>query len=242
MKFCVLIPCYNHAGPVAAVARAAQLYYPVMVVDDGSTARLPDLPGCERLRLERHSGKGAALQAGFERARELGFTHVITMDADGQHFAEDLPKFIAIATAQPDALVVGVRDFFAAGCPPHRRRSNEVSTFWFRVETGRPLTDTHCGFRCYPLGLAQRLKTRWGWYAFELEFMVRAAWVGAPIVSVPVKCTYTPDQSRQSHFRPIKDLAHITIMNIGLVLQSWVVPLKLRAAWSSAWPNRVIGD
>ena len=231
MKFCVLIPCFNHAATVAAVARAAAAQHPVLVVDDGSTVPLPELPGCKVIRLERNLGKGAALRAGLRRAAELGFTHAITMDADGQHYAEDLPKFCAVATAQPDALVVGVRDFYAAGCPTHRRRSNAVSTFWFRVETGVRLGDTQCGFRCYPLGLAQRVKTRSGRYAFELEFLVRAAWVGAPIVAVPVKCSYA-DGIRNSHFRPVKDLAHITLMNIGLVLQSWVVPPRLRTAWS----------
>jgi uncharacterized protein (DUF2062 family) len=80
--------------------------------------------------------------------------------------------------------------------------------------------------------LTERLKTRSGRYAFELEFMVRASWVGTPILAVPVKCTYAPDQIRQSHFRPVRDLAHITLMNIGLVLQSWFVPRTLRVAWS----------
>ena len=231
MKFCVLIPCFNHPATVAAVARAAAAQHPVLVVDDGSTVPLPELPGATVLRLGKNSGKGAALRAGLRRAAELGFTHAITMDADGQHYAEDLPKFCAAATAQPDALVVGVRDFYAAGCPTHRRRSNAVSTFWFRVETGVRLGDTQCGFRCYPLALAQRVKTRSGRYAFELEFLVRAAWVGAPIVAVPVKCSYA-DGIRNSHFRPVKDLAHITLMNIGLVLQSWFVPVTLRTAWS----------
>ena len=129
-------------------------------------------------------------------------------------------------------LAVGVRDFYAAGCPTHRRRSNAVSTFWFRAETGVRLGDTQCGFRGYPLALTQRLKTRAGRYAFELEFMVRAAWVGTPIVAVPVKCTYAPGKVGQSHFRPVRDLAHITTMNIGLVLQSWFVPQSLRVAWS----------
>jgi len=231
MKFCVVIPCFNHATTVAAVVRSAQEHFPVLVVDDGSTLPLPDLPGCTMFTLKPNGGKGAALRAGLQRAAELGFTHAITMDADGQHFAEDLPKLFAAATLQPDALIVGVRDFFAAGCPTHRRRSNAVSTFWFRVETGVRLGDTQCGFRCYPLALAQRLKARSGRYAFELEFMVRASWVGTPIVAVPVKCSYA-DGIRNSHFRPVKDLAHITIMNIGLVLQSWFVPLALRTAWS----------
>jgi uncharacterized protein (DUF2062 family) len=232
VKPCIVIPCFNHAKTVAVVARAAQAHCPVLVVDDGSTVSLPEMPGCTVIRLEHNSGKGAALRAGFQRASELDFTHVITMDSDGQHFAEDLSKFLTVASAQPDALAVGVRDFYAAGCPTHRRRSNAVSTFWFRAETGVRLSDTHCGFRCCPVTLTQRLKTRSGRYAFELEFMVRASWVGTPIVAVPVKCTYAPDQLRQSHFRPVRDLAHITIMNIGLVLQSWIVPQSLRVAWS----------
>jgi uncharacterized protein (DUF2062 family) len=232
MKFCIVIPCFNHFVTFAAVARAAQKFCPVVVVDDGSALPLPELPDCDLIRLKKNSGKGAALRAGFQRAVELGFTHAITMDADGQHFAEDLPKFLAAAQAQPEALIVGVRDFFAAGCPTHRRRSNAVSTFWFRVETGVRLPDTQCGFRCYPLSLTQRLETRSGRYAFELEFMVRASWVGTPIIAVPVKCSYVPDQLRQSHFRPVRDLVHITIMNIGLVLQSWFVPRTLRIAWS----------
>jgi uncharacterized protein (DUF2062 family) len=232
VKPCILIPCYNHVATVAAVAQAALAHAPVLIVDDGSTLPLPEMPGCLRLRLAKNSGKGAALRAGLQRAAELGFTHAITMDSDGQHFAEDLPKFLELARTQPDTLLVGVRDFYAAGCPTHRRRSNAVSTFWFRVETGVRLGDTQCGFRCYPLALAQKIKTRSGRYAFELEFMVRASWIGTPIVAVPVKCTYEPDQLRQSHFRPVRDLAHITIMNIGLVLQSWFVPRPLRVAWS----------
>jgi uncharacterized protein (DUF2062 family) len=232
MKPCIVIPCYNHPATVAAVARSAQAYCPVLVVDDGSTLPLPELPGCTLIRLETNSGKGAALLAGFKRAAELGYSHVITMDADGQHFAEDLPKFLTLAEKQPDALAVGVRDFFAAGCPTHRRRSNAVSTFWFRVETGVRLGDTQCGFRCYPVPLTQSLCLRSGRYALELEFMVRASWIGTPIVAVPVHCTYAPDQIRLSHFRPVKDLAHITFMNIGLVLQSWFVPRTLRVLWS----------
>ncbi len=233
MRFCVVIPCFNHVGTVAEVVRGAQAHCPVIVVDDGSTKPLPELPGATLVRLAKNSGKAAALRAGFQRAIEDGFSHAITMDSDGQHFAEDLPKFLKAAQAQPDAMLVGVRDFFAAGCPTHRRRSNAVSTFWFRAETGVRLGDTQCGFRCYPLELVKRLRVRSGRYAYELEFMVRASWVGTTLVPVPVSCTYRPEQIRQSHFRPVRDLAHITLMNIGLVLQSWTVPRPVRVAWSS---------
>ena len=232
MKPCVVIPCFNHSATVAAVALAALRHAPVIVVDDGSTEKLPELPGCDVVRLKQNGGKAAALRAGFQRAIELGFTHVITMDADGQHFAEDLPEFLVAATAQPDAYLVGVRDLVAAGCPKHRQRSNLISTFWYRVETGVTLSDTQCGFRCYPLSLVQQLKIRSGRYAYELEFMVRAAWVGTQIVPVLVKCTYEPGKTGVSHFRTVRDFVHITHMNILLVLQSWLVPLSLRVDWS----------
>jgi len=232
VKPCVLIPCYNHSGTVGAVARAALEHCSVIVVDDGSTVPLPELSGCTLVRLERNGGKAAALRTGFQRAIELGFTHAITMDADGQHFAEDLPKFLTAAQSQSDAYLVGVRDLVAAGCPGHRQRSNRISTFWYRVETGVRLSDTQCGFRCYPLSLVQQLRVKSGRYAYELEFMVRAAWVGTEIVPVPAKCTYAPGQTGVSHFRTVRDFVHITNMNILLVLQSWFVPAPLRVAWS----------
>lgn len=232
MRPCVVIPCFNHSATVAAVALAALQHAPVMVVDDGSTEKLPELAGCDVVRLKQNSGKAAALRAGFHRATELGFTHVITMDADGQHFAEDLPKFLSAVESQPDAYLVGVRDLVAAGCPRHRQRSNRISTFWYRIETGVTLGDTQCGFRCYPLTLVQRLKIRSGRYAYELEFMVRAAWVGTKIVAVPVRCSYKSGKTGVSHFRTVRDFVHITNMNILLVLQSWLVPLSLRVDWS----------
>lgn len=232
MKFCIVVPCFNHSGTVAAVAAAALKHAPVIVVDDGSTEVLPELPGCEVIKLAINGGKGAALREGFARADSLGYSHVVTVDADGQHDVGDMPKFFAAAEAQPDALVVGVRDFVAAGAPAGRRRSNAFSNFWFKAETGVKLGDTQCGFRCYPVSLAKQVVTKSGRYAFELEFMVRAAWVGAPVIGVPVSCNYAPEFVRRSHFRPVVDFVRITNMNIGLVLQSWTVPQVLRAAWS----------
>jgi len=232
VRICVIIPCFNHSTTVAAVVRGAEQYCPVLLVDDGSTQSLSHLNGIEVIRLAENRGKGAALRAGFQRAAELGFTHAITMDADGQHSIEDLPNLIAAARQYPEALILGVRDFLGPNVPAGRRRSNAVSSFWFGVETGVRLPDTQCGFRCYPVELTQRLRVRSQRYAFELEFMVRSAWTGVAIVPVVVQCIYQPKQSRQSHFRPVLDLTRITLMNIGLVLQSWVVPQRLRAEWS----------
>jgi glycosyltransferase involved in cell wall biosynthesis len=225
---CVLIPCYNHGATVGAVARGALAYCPVLVVDDGSAPPVSVPAGVELIRFDQNRGKAAALRAGFDHAAQAGFTHVITMDADAQHAPADLPKFLAAVAQQPDALVVGIRDFVAAGAPGRRRRANAVSNFWFRIETGIRLPDTQCGFRCYPLALVRRLQIHSGRYAYELEVLVRAVWAGAMLVPVAVRCSYQPAQVRQSHFRPWLDSWRIANVNARLVWRAWVWPAVRR--------------
>ena len=232
MKACIVIPCYNHTGTVGDVARAAAALLPVIVVDDGSTERVEVPEGVTLIRFEQNRGKGAALRAAFERATQAGFTHAVTIDADGQHAAEDIPKILEAAAREPGALVVGVRDFAAAGAPTARRRSNEFSNFWVRVETGVRLPDTQCGFRCYPLGPTLALRVRAERYAYELEALVRAAWTELALVTVPVGCTYQPEQVQRSHFRPLVDTLRISQLNMKLSLQAWFAPASLRKAWS----------
>ncbi len=217
---------------VSDVVRGAQAYCPVIVVDDGSTDNPPAFDGIHLIRFEQNRGKGAALQAGFAKAAELGFTHVVTMDADGQHFSDGIPNFLEEAARQPGALLVGVRDFSAAKTPKRQWGGNLLSNFWFRVGTGVQLGDTQCGFRCYPLASTMKIRTRAQRYAFELESLVRAAWLGIPIVAVPVRSCYSAAIVRQSHYRPIVDFVRITKMQFGLVAQSLFVPLELRRAWS----------
>jgi uncharacterized protein (DUF2062 family) len=242
VKACIVIPCYNHAGTVADVVRGALAHGPVIVVDDGSTEAMPALPGAELITLQPNQGKGAALCAAFRAAAAAGYTHAVTMDADGQHQADDIPKFLALARQQPDALLVGVRDFIAAGAPKGRRRANAFSNFWFKAETGVHLGDTQCGFRCYPLALMNQLHVRSGRYAFEQELLVRAAWAGAALVPVPVQCSYAPEQVRRSHFRPVLDMARFSHLNAKLAIQAFLIPQRVRAAWSRGerWPARKI--
>jgi len=237
VKFCIIIPVFNHAGTAAEVISAARKHFPVIAIDDGSTDGVRFPPDIELVHFSQNRGKGAALRAGFRRAQELGFTHAITMDADGQHSIDDLPKFVEACTRQPDALVIGVRDLVRGGAPKGRQRSNAVSNFWFHVETGVRLSDTQCGFRAYPLREVGSIQTHSERYAFELELLVRSAWCGIALVPVPVDVRYSAITMAHSHFRPVVDLAHITTMNIGLVLQSWFVPLPLRARWSCGPAN-----
>jgi len=231
-RICVVIPVYNHAATLRRVVREAQAFLPVVVVNDGSTDATPAVLAEERditlLTLPSNQGKAAALGAGFDRARELGFTHAITIDADGQHPTGALAEFIAACQRQPDALVVGVRDLKQDGAPWPRRLSNHLSSFWFKFETSVPLRDTQCGYRCYPLQAVGRLRTSARRYAWELEVMVRAAWAGVPLVPLPIASDYRAATSRLSHFEPGRDMLEISWVHSRLCFQAFCLPALLR--------------
>jgi uncharacterized protein (DUF2062 family) len=233
---CVLIPVYNHAATLMDVVRAARRHVPVLVVDDGSTdgadALLAAEPGIAFLRLPRNEGKGAALRAGFARAAEMGYTHAITMDADGQHLADDLPAFAEACRRDPAVFWVGIRDLKGSGAPRVRRFTNAFSNFWFWVETGLAFSDTQCGFRCYPLAMTRHLAVRSGRYAYELEMLVRAAWSDVPLRPVPVRVDYLRPQSQRSHFHPAADFLRISLLNTRLVIQAFFLPRLVRALQS----------
>ncbi len=234
---CVLIPVYNHASTLPAVVEAAAAQLPVIVVDDGSTDGAADwLKTRGDIRWtahERNRGKGEALRTGFRLAAEAGFTHAITIDADGQHLPKDIPAFVQLCRERPEAVLVGVRDFAAAGAPSDRHAANRVSNFWFYAITGARLGDTQCGFRCYPLELVNSLITRAGRYGYELELLVRAAWAGRPLLPTPVGVLYSEQTVRGSHFRPVVDVLRIARLNARLLLQVFFVPLPLRGLLST---------
>jgi len=224
-RLCVLIPVYNHELTVQRVALEARRLFPVIVVDDGSTDQTPSLlastPGITLVRLTQNCGKAAALRAGFARAERMGFTHVITMDADGQHPTSSLPRFAARCADNPQAFIIGVRDLKAARAPRLRRLSNAISAFWFRRETGLKWSDSQCGYRLYPLAKLKQLPTRSQRYAFELEVMLKAAWAGIPLLSEPVEVDYSARTSRLSHFHPLRDLGEISFVHWRMALQAF---------------------
>ncbi len=233
---CILIPVYNHAATLPAVAEAAAEYFPVFVVDDGSSDGALDwLATKTDIRWTRHEvnrGKGEALRTGFQLACKEGFTHAITIDADGQHLSSEIPLFAQLCVEQPDAVLVGVRNFVAAGAPRDRRWANRVSNFWFWAATGRRLADTQCGFRAYPLELVTRLVGRVRRYGYELELLARASWMDRPLVPVSVSVIYNEQTVKGSHFRPIMDFLRIARLNARLMLQAFFVPKPLRALLS----------
>ena len=231
-RICVVIPVYNHALTLGRVIAGARAFLPVIVVNDGSTddtaAVLAQETGITLVTLRENQGKADALKSGFARAQELGYTHAITIDADGQHPTTAIPAFGEACRRQPDAFIIGVRELRQAGAPLERRLTNALSTFWFKVETGVPLTDTQCGYRCYPLDAARRLPVKFGRYAYELEVMVLAAWAGIPLVPLPFEVDYAAPTSRLSHFRPLRDFTQISRLHSRLSLVAFCTPPALR--------------
>lgn len=232
LRFGIVIPVYNHALTVGRVVRGAGAHFPVIAVDDGSTDGtgriLAAEPGVTVVTLPFNQGKGAALRAGFARAEALGFTHVITLDADGQLAPEEVPWIAAASRQQPEALIVGVRDLVRERAPRLRRLANRASTIWFRAQTGVPLPDTQCGFRGYPLQLLRGLRAGAERYAYELEVLVRAAWAGVAIVPQAVSADYAAATSRRSHFHPAWDLARIALLQWRLTLLRPAEPARPR--------------
>ena len=223
---------FNHALTLKSIIDGAKQLFPVIVVNDGSTdATAQVLAGTSGIRvvtLDRNQGKGAALQAGFARAIELGFTHTITLDADGQHPVSALSAFADQCRVHPDALIVGVRDLKESGAPLIRRIPNALSNFWFRFETGIRLSDTQCGYRVYPACLIRKLNVESSRYAFELEVMVKAAWAGIPLIPQSVQADYAAPTSRLSHFDPWRDLLRITLVHFRLSAMAVFAPRSAR--------------
>ena len=160
----------------------------------------------------------------------MGFTHAITIDADGQHFADDIPVFINQFNNHVDAIIVGTRNLTEENMPRGNTFANRFSNFWFRLQTGIDLQDTQSGYRLYPLGALRGLGLITSRYEAELELLVFSAWAGTPITSIPVKVYYPPADERVSHFRPVYDFVRISILNTVLCVLALVYGYPRMAA------------
>lgn len=246
-KACVLIPTYNNGSKLNAVLEnLLNLTDYICLVNDGSSdetvtilSRFSDLTV---LTHPTNMGKGKALKTGFNYLTEHGFEYAITMDSDGQHFAEDIAVFLKIMDENPNVMVVGARDLNARNMPGKNSFANRFSNFWYKVETGDVLPDTQTGFRAYPLRSVSRLKTFSTKYEFELELLVRLNWMGVKIVSVPIQVDYPAD--RISHFKPFRDFARISVLNTILVFFAllWFRPKKFFKSLSFSRVRQLLND
>lgn len=221
----VVIPTYNNDRTLGGVIAGVRRYCAdIFVVNDGSTDRtaevLASTEGIRTIAYARNRGKGYALRCGLRAAREAGFRYALTIDSDGQHYPDDIARFIERIERRPDTLLIGARNLTADNMPARNTFANRFSNFWYLVETGRRLEDTQSGFRLYPLRRLGRLRSLCSRYEFEVEVIVRAAWRGVEVENIPVKVYYAPDGERVSHFRPLRDFTRISLLNSVLVLEA----------------------
>jgi glycosyltransferase involved in cell wall biosynthesis len=229
MKSVLLIPAYNEAGTIADVVRAARPYADaVVVIDDGSTdGTVAALAGLdvEVLRHFRNLGKSASLRDGFAAARGLGARQIITMDADGQHRAADVPRLLRAAELHPRAIIIGARMRSRHAAPIQRRVANGLADFGVSWAIGRRVVDSQSGQRLYPAALFDALDVgclAGDGFTLESEILIEAAAAGFATFSVPIETIYDRN-ARPSYFHPIAHTAAIAAM-----LARRIVPFGLR--------------
>ena len=233
---CVLIPVYNHEHAIGAVvAGVLEHDVPCILVDDGSSAAcakvLDDLAAAqpEKIKLVRHrfnSGKGAAVLTGFRRASEAGYSHVLQIDADGQHCVADIPKFLDLAAAHPAAIVAGYPQYDES-VPKLRLYGRYLTHVWVWINTlSFQIKDSMCGFRVYPvapvvaLAARQKIGARMN---FDTDILVRLYWDGLDVLNLPTRVSYPADGV--SHFRVWLDNVLITRMHATLFFgMLWRLP------------------
>ena len=220
---CVLIPTYNNEQTLAKVLNSVLAYTDrIIAVNDGSTDSTPlvlqQFPTIELVSYAQNRGKGYALRTGFKHAVKMGYEYAITIDSDGQHFADDLGKFLLKLEEHPTAIIIGSRNMDQASVPGKSSFGNKFSNFWFWVETGLKMRDTQSGYRLYPVKLLENISFLTRKFEFEIEVLVTSAWRGIEITEVPVRVFYAEKENRVSHFRPFKDFTRISILNTFLVI------------------------
>jgi len=232
----VLIPSFNPGARVYETVRAARAQWdPVWVVVDGSTdgtteglrKMADDDAGLRVLVLPHNSGKGAAVMHGIERAASEGFTHVLTMDSDGQHPAQCIVEFMQTSQRQSQAMVLGVPQFDASA-PSLRVKGRRVSHWWANLATlWIGIGDSLFGFRVYPIAplLAVMKKNHWmRRFDFDPEAAVRLCWRNVKPINIPAPVKYlSSDEGGVSHFNYLRDNVLLTWMHtrmfIGFLLR-----------------------
>jgi len=228
-QFAVVIPALNEASTIAdTVRRTLAFTQNVVIVDDASSDGTADLLSGLPVTVLRHTankGKGASLITGFRAALELDICAVITLDGDGQHRPEDIPKLLARAKQEPDRIVIGSRLTNRACAPPARYRANRVADFWISWASGHLIEDSQSGFRLYPRRILESVQARYDrrrGFVFESEILINSARAGYSTVSVPIPALYRGLATRDSYFRPIADISRIVVMVAGKLISRWM--------------------
>jgi len=233
-KPCIVVPVYNHEHAIGAVVDGLLHHgVPVMLVDDGSNAacaavldslvhmhansHMQHQPPVLLERLAHNQGKGAAVLAGFRRAAALGYTHVLQIDADGQHQTADVPAFLAQAAAHPQAIICG-HPIYDESVPKARLYGRYATHIWVWINTlSFDIKDSMCGFRVYPVAPVNALAARRSIGTrmnFDTDILVRLFWTGLQVINLGTRVSYPADGV--SHFRVWRDNVLISWMHTKL--------------------------
>ena len=227
MKFCAIVPVYRHEAASRKVAeRLAAQGLSIILVDDGNAPEghaileqvERDVPNTMLVTRERNGGKGAAVISGLQKAFEMGFTHALQVDADGQHDMDAIPFFMKAAQKHPMDLVASFPQYDAS-VPKAREQGRKITNFWVAIETlSKDIPDSMCGFRVYPVKsvwpVAKKIRTyRMG---FDIEILVRLSWAGIRMYFYPIKVKYPEDGV--SNFRAVRDNVEISWTHTKLCL------------------------
>jgi glycosyltransferase involved in cell wall biosynthesis len=233
VKHGFVVPVYRHGETAGLLAeKLATTGLPVILVDDGNDERTKEIltgwqkkiPSVVLVSLKKNTGKGGAVAKGFEKAAELGLTHVFQIDADGQHDTATVGFFWEESIKNPDKVICGF-PVFDSNAPRSRVAGRRVSNFWAAAVTlSKELKDALCGFRVYPLDAALKITRnpfmdrRMG---FDAEILVRLYWKKVFPVFYPVKVTYP--SGGVSNFRVFRDNLRIswmfTRLCVGMLLR-----------------------
>jgi glycosyltransferase involved in cell wall biosynthesis len=218
MRTCALIPAFNEAPYIANVVKGAHAHVEqVVVIDDGSgdeTAQVARAAGATCLRSETNCGKASALRTGIAFARAQDFTHVITLDGDGQHLPEDIPVLLRVAEQTGADLVIGARSFDRARMPRARYYSNTIGSRLASALVGCEIRDSQSGFRLFRLDKLDETKLRSQCYELEMEVLIKMARSGCTIAHAPVHMVYDHGQAR-SKMKPVRDTVSICLWSLA---------------------------
>jgi glycosyltransferase involved in cell wall biosynthesis len=218
MRTCALIPAFNEVPYIANVVKGTQPHVEqVVVIDDGSgdgTAQVAQAAGATCLRSDTNCGKASALRTGITFACAQDFTHVVTLDGDGQHLPEDIPVMISVAKETGADLVIGARSFDRARMPRARYYSNTIGSRLASALVGCEIRDSQSGFRLFRLDKLRETKLRSRSYELEMEILIKMARSGCTIAHAPVHMVYDDGQAR-SKMKPVRDTISICLWSLA---------------------------
>lgn len=243
-KAVIAIPTYNNRKTLRdVVQKALSTGLPVLVVNDGSTdgaiETLNDTPA-EILNFNENRGKGAAIIAAANWAQEQDYSHIITIDADGQHDPKEVSGFIEKIEAHPMAIIIGKRDFENARVPGSSRFGRWWSNLWIRITTGYSIGDSQSGYRAYPVEAIVKVPCKGNRYNFEVEIIVRGAWAGLQIIDHDISVNYSTETKEASHFDPFWDNYRISTTYTRLVIRNFI-PLPHKAIFKREEKDKLEG-